>query len=88
MNTGTIPHYRPIIHHSIFDGEVIRQDDWKLIPSRKQLFNIREDIEEMINRYDERPDKVAFLQARLDAISTRVNDRNKRTNQGKLEDKC
>jgi len=73
----------------ILDGNVaIRQNEWKLIPGRRELYNLREDIEEMVNLFDERPDKVAFLEAKLVKITTRVNDRNKRTSEGQLEEFC
>ena len=43
---------------------------------------------EMTNLYEKRPDKVKFLQERLDKIKSRVDERNKRTKQGQLEEFC
>ena len=59
--------------------EAVRVGDWKL-HFRKQghviqeLYNLREDIGESRNRYDEAPEVVASLEAKADAIREDLGD--------------
>lgn len=65
----------PIVH----DARTLRDGDWKLILPRTrggkqgsettgELYNLREDLAEQDNRYDEEPDRVRRMRSRLKAI--------------------
>jgi len=52
----------------------VRQGDWKLVwqatlPSRIELFNLRDDPGEAVNLADRHPDRVIALQRRIDALA-------------------
>ena len=45
-------------------------------------------MEELNNLYDERPDKVENLRAKLDRMIEKINDRELRTDEGRKEGVC
>jgi len=66
----------------------IRDGSWKLISGVNELYNLDEDMEELNNLYDERPDKVENLRAKLDRMIEKINDRELRTDEGRKEGVC
>jgi arylsulfatase A-like enzyme len=78
-----------LIHHSGNGTYAIRQGDWKLILGRRsggfskwippksapagQLYNLQEDPSELDNLYEQNPDKVAKLTARLEQLRNEGN---------------
>jgi len=73
-----------IVHHCIkcVDKTAIREEHMKLIGGNKELYNITADPEEMNNLYDARPGYVTHLEWRMAKIVDRINDREKRSNNG------
>jgi len=53
-----------------------------------ELYNLDVDLEELNNLYDERPDKVENLRAKLDIMIEKINDRELRTDEGRKEGVC
>ena len=72
-----------IISVSILGETSIRINNWKLIPGSSELFDLDNDLEEMNNVFDQRPEKVKVLKEKLDDIVNRVNEREERTREGR-----
>ena len=66
----------------------IRAGPWKLIPGTKELYNLETDIQELTNLYDQKPNKVQNLQAQMDRMIRKVNERELRTDLGRKQGVC
>ena len=66
----------------------IRVGQWKFISGSKELFNLEEDMEELNNLYDARPDMVRKLKSHLNEWIDRINERELRTDEGRKPGVC
>ena len=79
----------PVLHHSTIKGDLaIRWDQWKLIPGTKELFDLKNDLQELENLYEEYPAVVQKLSEKMDEIVTGVNNRENRTKEGSIPNIC
>ena len=68
LRDPSIPVRQTLVNHSVSGEFAIRQRDWKLIPSNRQLFDLGQDLAEKENLWEAKPEVVQQLTVLLAQI--------------------